>query len=243
VRIVATPEHNLQAYMKACVDAGLKVLLVIARESLPMLNGQQSNLAAAAQHAAQLYQQRYDAQFDALQVCNEPDGQENSSSWVLSPDQVNQVIGAFRAAFPGAFIVGPGLASGNPSKFDGVDVGPLDAIAVHPYGQGVPAEPGLPLFPSPFDFGGEGAHVGQLLDGYRRFGKPIWVTEWGISDTDMADEAASAAYVRRMMRHLHGRGDIRAAIHFCWGDNMVPKFGLHRDNGSPKPAFDEYVTS
>jgi len=248
-RMVATDDHDLRDYMKACQDEGVRVLLLIARESLPTLNKEQTNLGEAAQHAAELYQARYDGHFDALQVCNEPDGPPDSSSWAQSVDDVNLVIQTFRQAFPDAFIVGPGLCSGDPSKFDGVDVSPLNAISVHPYGQGVPAGDGLELFPSPFGFGGEGAHIGHLINNYQQFGKPIWVSEWGSNDTDMANatdmggEANSATYVGRMMRHLRSRGDVDAAFYFCWSDSMVASFGLSRADGGQKSAFAEYVNS
>src|SRR5690349_13487640 len=47
IRIVATGGNDVGDYMKACQDKQVKVLLAIARESLPTLVDDQSNLAEA----------------------------------------------------------------------------------------------------------------------------------------------------------------------------------------------------
>jgi len=234
VRIVATPGHDLTQYMSFCSAAGVKVLLLIASESVPSLG--QMPLGDAAQEAATLYHGRYNGLFDALQVCNEPDGKP-PSSWVQTPDQVNEVLAPFRNTFSGTLIVGPGLCSGDPTQFDGVDLSLLDVVSVHPYGQGVPAAGGLPAFPSPFGFGGD---VEQLLNRYKaRFGKPVWISEWGSNDNDLG-EAGSAEYVERMIKYLRPRNIADVVIYFCWSDSMVPKFGLLRADGTHKPAYDAF---
>src|SRR3954462_1123031 len=87
IRIVATEDKDLGDYMKACQDKHVRVLLAIARESLPTLRDDQSNLGEAARDAAHLYRERYGGRFDALQVCNEPDGNP-PASWVLTSGQV-----------------------------------------------------------------------------------------------------------------------------------------------------------
>jgi len=247
IRIVATEEKDLRDYIKACQDKQVRVLLAIARESLPTLNEEQTNLGEAARHAAHLYRERYGNHFDALQVCNEPDGNP-PSSWVLSSDQVNEVLRPFREIFNDAHIVGPGMCSGDPNRLNGVDLSLVDAISVHPYGQGVPAADGQPAFSSPFGFGGD---VAQLLNRYAtQFNKPVWISEWGINDNDLAQagvsrsgEERAAEYVGRMIGFLHAGGIVQVALYFCWGDNMVPQFGLFRADGSRKPAYEAFKTA
>jgi len=234
VRLVAMPELDMTDYIGQCHDKGMKVLLTIAVQSVP---GARKNELGDFEAAADVYAQRYGGAglIDALQVGNEPDGDPENGSWVLNVDQVNELLTRFRASFQDAFIVGPGMTSGNPDRFDGVNLSLLNAIAVHPYGQGVPE----PVFASPFGLDG---HVGNLLENYSRFNAPIWITEWGARDEDL-EEAGVAEYIGHMIPCLRDRIDVQVAFLFCWSDRMVPHFGLLRDDGSRKPSFERWIAA
>ena len=226
VRLVAMADVDLTNYIQRCQAVGIGVLLVIARESL-------KNDTLSFEEAAQFYGARYDGLVGHLQVGNEPDGHP-PSSWTMTMGSLNRLLVAFRTAFPQTFLVGPGLSSGNPANAAGMDVTLMDAVAVHPYGQGVPG------FASPYGFPG---HVGNLIHNYEvSFGKPIWVTEWGVHRPDFEPngEATVLEYMSRMLTYLRGREDIFGAIYFCWTDAMVPGFGLLQANGTPHPGLEVF---
>ena len=219
VRFVALPGVNLSGYAEACRAFGLKVLLVIARESLV---GDYSETAA-------YYRTMY-SRVNALQVGNESD-HVSGSSWDLPAAKLNELLRAFRTIWPDHVLVGPGLVSGNPSYLDGVDLSLVNAISVHPYGQGTPN------FPSPWGFGG---NVGQLLDRYvaKAGGKPLWITEVGGSANEIG-EATQANYCRAMLGYLGTRIDVQMAMWFSFHDD-VDGFGLVRKNNTPRPAWSAF---
>jgi hypothetical protein len=221
VRLVAKADPDQRSYLDRCKQAGIRTLLVIASESVDGMSWGD---------AAQLYAQRYAASIDALQVGNEPDI-ESPSSWTMKTDDLNRLLATFRGAFPNVFLIGPGLASGQPQRFDGANLSLLNAIGVHPYGQG------LPDWPSPYGFP---SHIGALLDNYAALGKPIFITEWGAQDRELGQDQATE-YVSRMLKYLLARADIPVAFYFCWSDAMVPGFGLCGGDGGRKSSFRAFV--
>lgn len=146
VRMVALP--SLEPYIARCRNAGLRVLLVIARESVAV--------ASVASYAA-----RYRP--DAWAVGNEPD-LVSPSSWSMTAEQYSLL---WREALPllrrqGVPIVTAGLASGQPGWIEPI-VGQLHgchAVAVHPYAK--TAEEARSLIR-------EYRRVTRL---------PVWATEW-----------------------------------------------------------------
>lgn len=117
VRIVATPDHDLSDYFRACQAAGVRVLLVLARES-------GGNYAE--------YRRRYDGLMNAVQVGNEPDGL-GESSWTMTQAELASLGRMARRVWPDLPMLAGGLVSGNPSWLDGCDLSWADRIAVHPY--------------------------------------------------------------------------------------------------------------
>lgn len=248
-RVVAKPDVDLRPWMRDAKARGLKILLVIARESfsqpfeqeerwtmdewLASLQGEWSipvgvsalPYLATCQHYAGLY----GGLVDAVQGGNEAD-HESPSSWTMSPSDLNGLLLAINTAFGAEmYVVGPGLVSGNPEYMNGVDLDLLDAIAVHPYGQRPDALQDWSETPGNF------GTVAGLLDSYRRFQKPIWVTEVGVSTTQVSEDF-QARYCEAMMRSLKLRADVPVAMWFCHDDLMVPEFGLMRESEFPKPA-------
>lgn len=219
IRMVAMANIDLTGYINQCHGLGISVLLLIARESLD-----HDSLSFA--DAASLYAGRYKGLIDQLQVGNEFE-HDGPSSWTLPVETVNELVAAFRQEFPDTFLIGPGMASGQAPKAKGLDVSVMDAISVHPYGQGVP-----PAFASPYGFGG---NVGLLLESYAHFKKPIWITEWGVNTNDFEDRFDLALeYQRRMLSYMRRREDIKAMFYFCWKDPFEPGFALHESDGTPK---------
>jgi hypothetical protein len=209
VRLVALPDVDLTPALRAYRALGIRVLLVLARES-------------GGDYAA--YRDRYAGLVDAIEVGNEPD-LDSPSSWTMTPAELGALGRAARAIWPAATLVLGGLASGQPSWLDGVDLGWCDAVAVHPY-----------LKDS--SLGNDVPDVGELLDGYRAYGKPLVISEWGWWGDD---EERGADEVRDMARWAASTGDVELFCYFCLGDWMVPPFGLYRADGSAKPAADYFM--
>lgn len=103
VRSVAKPES--QKWIAACHGAGLKVLLVVARESLQ----------GTFEQTATFYS-KFDA--DWIQCGNEED-QNSPSSWTLPPSEIIRLGECFRTAMPEAYLVMGGLVSGQPDYLRG----------------------------------------------------------------------------------------------------------------------------
>lgn len=206
-RIVATPEHDLTDWLRGCRDHGVRVLLVLARES-------------GTDYGS--YAGRYAGLVAAVQVGNEPD-LESPSSWTMSPREFADLGHLVRRFFPTTPLVCGGLASGQPGWLDGMDLSWCDSIAVHPYAKDSE---------NPYDLEDQ-PDAQPLIREYRRYGKPIVVTEWGWPGTD---EGRGREEVADMVGWAARTTEIGAYFHFCADDAMVPPFGLLRADSSDKPA-------
>lgn len=183
----------------------------------------------------------------AYQVWNEPDHPVRPD---YSPTLREAVFGrmlrrirdAIKAVDPQALIVTAGLASGNPGWLTTVINSqggslPADIVAFHPYGQ----RPD-PNWPNPnWAFG----YVGNLLNNYYKAGqnKPLWITEMGVKEEDLGNNHDQVAeFLRRYYRTMTNRfsDKVQELFWFCYGDGMVPTFGLRDSAGSPKPAYSAF---
>src|SRR3990167_5095500 len=69
------------------------------------------------------------------QIGNEAD-HTSPSSWTLGEDRFSMLLRNAREALgSGRYLIAGGMVSGNPAYLDGVDLGPVDALAIHGYGQ------------------------------------------------------------------------------------------------------------
>lgn len=204
IRLVLKPEHDLTDWIQDAHRRGLKVLGVIARES--MRDDDWWGMCAE-------YGARY-PMLDAVQPGNEPD-HESPSSWTMAPSDLNDLLAAANVGFPdGMTIVGPGLVSGQPSYLDAVDLDLVDALAIHAYGRRPDNLQNWDEVPGNF------GTLAELFDSYRRFQKPLWCTEWGVS-TDQVSEEFQSRYVEAMMKAFKLRTDVPVSIYFCVDDGMV----------------------
>lgn len=221
VRCVAYPDEDISGWIRACHQYGMKVLLVLARESIGQArSGWAANIAK--------FRGRYGGQPDAWQVGNEAD-HVSPSSWTMSQDDLSMLLRVARFQLgPDVFIVGAGMADGQPSWADSVDWSPVNAFGVHPYAKD-------PNTAQPYE------PIDELFDGYARQGKPLWVTEYHARSLGMA------AALRDDPR-------IQVALAFCYTDRMVDGFGLiedyralndfttaAREQGPPAPQPAEFV--
>jgi hypothetical protein len=212
VRLVALKNVDTCGLALAYRAAGLKTLVVFARESFP------NDVLDLAYYADRLA-----GCVDAVQPGNESDN-AGPSSWTMTQAAYATLVTATRAAFPDTLLVGCGLASGHPEWWTPELDGLVDAVSCHPYGRS-------PVRDWPYqNFG----YVGDLLDGYRaRTAHPLWVTEFGAWDLSY-----QAAYVGGMAATLAARSDVDVALQFCFDDRfMVPTYGLIDGQGHPRDSY------
>jgi hypothetical protein len=225
IRVVLLPDVDLTPWIQDAHSRGLKVLGVIARESIDNMSFSE---------AAKLYSNRYGQSLSALQCGNEPD-HESESSWTMTQSELNGLLATFDRIMEPDLLVGPGLVSGDPHWLDSVDTENLmSAIAVHPYGQRPDNLQDWSETPGNFGV------VGSLLDSYRYHNRPIWVTEVGVSTTQVS-HAFQARYTEAMLKALKLRSDVPVVTWFCADDAMVKEFGLYDINGSPKVAATSFM--
>jgi hypothetical protein len=207
VRIVGMPDVDLSGYFLSLKAAGLKILLVLARES-------------GGDYAR--YTRLYGSLVDVVQIGNEPD-LASPSSWTMAQGDLAALGRAARMAFPRPMpLACAGLASGHPEWLAGVDLSWADAIAFHPYLKDAPNPTDIEDLPD----------VDGLVDGYAAYGLPLLITEWGWWDDR---EPRASEEVRDMVGWAARTGDIEAFFYFCASDGMVPPFGLLKANLRDKP--------
>lgn len=140
----------------------------------------------------------------------------------MDPADLNELLNAFIVTIKNlnskAFIVGPGMVSGQPQYLDAVDLSGLDAIAVHPYAQ----------WPET---------VNGLLKNYAYHGKNILITEFGWPEPNWQ---AQAVWFGRMLEAMHNNPQVLGAINYCWDDAMNPNFGVVK-NGVWKDSADRLL--
>jgi hypothetical protein len=212
VRIVLMREHDLTARFQDYRQLGISILAVFARESLAGFNGGADALA--------YYARTYTPELAALEVGNEPDV-DSPSSWTLSQQQLVEYGRLARAAFPGTRLVCGGLASGHPEWLDGVPLDWCDAIAIHPYLRDAANSGDVEDLPD----------VDDLVYQYQRFGKQVWISEWGWWG---AEERRAVEEVRDMIGWAAATDQVGVFTYFALGDD-VPPFGLLNADGTPKP--------
>jgi hypothetical protein len=227
-------------------DAGIQVLLIIDYSSVagkPASNASDAEWTAYRKKFSDSlrdFASHYGNGIDAWQIWNEPDlmhpggaydpGVPASHYGLMLADAVTTI-----RPYSSRPIVTGGLASGDANYLTqarnaagGLTV---DAVAVHPYGQRAPDN-----WPSPtWGFG----NMSDLFNRYLAFGKPLWVTEIGINDSDTTLYAPYLENVYKLARDQYPNRVVRV-FWFCWSDGMVPPFGLLDANGNAKPAYSRY---
>lgn len=195
----------------------MRVIVVLASESFR--DGDRAAQAAAYAEQLRPY---------CWQIGNEPD-LRSPASWTLTPVEyaalAQDCAGGIRGVQPAALLISAGLAGRDARWLARCGPLPLDGVAVHPYGQ----RPEWTWLPPPWRVG----TVDRWLERYRRYGKPLWITEFGTNDGRI-----QADYVPALYRKLAVRSDVGAACVFCYSDAMVPGFGLVDQRGRPKPVYE-----
>ena len=222
VRLVLKPDRDDSRIFDYIHAHEMKILGVIARESL------RGDTREGWRWAARHYSARYGHILDALQVGNEPD-LVSPSSWTKSASDCSHMCAIFKDAFS-IPIIGPGLASGQPSWLDNFNLDNVDAIAFHPYGK-------WPLdVPVKGDWGY--GPLSDHLSGYGYYHEHLWVTEYGAKDIELGTRHSQ--YIIDMTKRLLAETD--NAFLFCWSDKMDKGFGLHDEQDNRKePLYTNYA--
>jgi hypothetical protein len=225
--------------------SGVKVLLLVDYSSVPGKPPSNASDATWAEYNARFASgvaaiaARYGNNVDAWQIWNEPDlfapgtGYDPGVPAHQFGVMLRDTAAVLRARSSRPIVTG-GLASGDPGYLTRARAAigslPVDAVAVHPYGQRAPDN-----WPNPgWGFG----NMSDLFDRYLAFGLPLWVTEIGT-----VDESVQAAYlgnVYELARSARFAGRVTHVFWFCWSDGMVPPFGIVTAGGAPKPAYWQY---
>lgn len=203
--LVAGREAMLQAFCAALARVHVDPLPVLVRESGPLAN----------------WSRLIDCHF--WQIGNEED-HRSPSSWAMEPAAFSTLLKDARRLLPNAYIVAGGAADGQPGYFDRVDLGPADALGIHPYGRRPTA-----TFPAPdWGFG----PLPEFIAGYKRFGKPIWLTEFGAVLAQFTSQGQRGEYYGRMVESAAAIG-CEAAIPFKYEDAGVPGYGMAGTSALP----------
>lgn len=226
IRFPAWPDVDTDLVAARLADyavAGIGTLLVLDRSAI-------GDDPALWEARIREWRAKYGLWASGWEAGNEPDHASDSSS-TMSPQDFGRLLKiARRALGPQARIIAGGQVSGNPDWLNEVDLSPVDALGVHPYGK-------HPEFDWPFTGWGTG-YLLDLLNGYRRFGKPLAITEIGLAVGDGISEPFQAEYLARTFRALD-RWGVAQACWFALHDD-VKGFGLLRADGSKRPAYDAF---
>lgn len=180
---------------------------------------------------------RYKDSIKHWEVWNEPNLVE---FWTPEPNPTDYATllkaayEAAKSADPSAFILG-GVTAGVDLRFlDKVfSLGALDfldGISVHPYQAPWDAVPNTPLIKVPA--------ISDLCTKYASLPKPIWITEMGISTEGQVSEHDQAKYLPKALLTTVSQRNVERAYWFNltdWGPGG--RFGLCREDGTPKPSF------
>jgi len=218
VRVVGERDVDDAAYFRDLTDRGIRVWLVLARESFkgfgPMrADGQPTPETITAAMAE--YVRRYGGLLDVVEAGNEPD-LNSPSSWTQSADDFERLLWRARDQFGSEQqIVTGGLASGHPEWLEEVDslerhgLDWVNGVAIHPYGQA--PDDRFPFVPEWY-FGRVTDLVASYrdwLDAHGRPDKKLYISEWGAPawDFDTTREIPEGAddVVRLLQRTRGGR--------------------------------------
>ncbi len=187
----------------------------------------------------------------AYQIWNEGDIEGPSSRAVSASDfapVLNEVSKHIKRNAPAAPVVFGGLASGAGHAVRYVqDVRaalggrlPVDAVAVHPYGQ-YPPTMGVPSIPTGW-FGALDVAMNTYIKGFGDI--PIWITEIGISETKPIPQIhwpAISDYMRQLCAYIerHYAKHVEVLIWFAWSDSMR-EAGITRSRKPKQPIYDTF---
>jgi hypothetical protein len=215
VRFPVRRDSDDLSFIQELLKRNILPWLVLDKDAF---TGYPSNIAALRDYAA-----RYADQGVVWEMGNEPDI-TSPSSWTMSPEVYSDFLKTARAGLGAdAYIVAGGLASGQPQWLDTVDLSPVNAVAVHPYGKwpsDTPVNGGWgfgPVLPLLFAYRD---HLNQR--GWQRI--PLHVTEYGAPANELGGKYQS--YIRDMTRVLAESPLVSYALQFCLTDQDVNQFGL-----------------
>ncbi len=232
-----------QSQIAAFRSGGIRVMLLVdyASVSTPSPGSSGSSSAWSSyetQYISALSSlvNTYGSGIDAWEIWNEPDlaaqaGYDPHVPPATFGKMLKDASSTVHAKSSAPVVVG-GLASGNPNYLTQAKTAAgglyADAVGIHPYGQRAPD--GWPN--SSWGFG----NMSSLFSGYLAFGKPLWLTEIGTTDT-----TNQAQYLKNVYNLAASYGSqVPEVFWFCWSDAMVSPFGVVDSSGGHKASFGAY---
>ena len=232
-----------QSQIAALRSGGIRVMLLVDYSSVGTASPGTSGSSSAwssyeTQYISKLSSlvSTFGSGIDAWEIWNEPDLTANGGYDPYVPpatfgQMLKDAYSTVHAKSSAPVIVG-GLASGNPNYLTQAKnaVGGLyaDAVGIHPYGQRAPN--GWPN--SSWGFG----DMSTLFSNYLAFGKPLWLTEIGTTDS-----TNQAQYLKNVYNLAASYGSqVPEVFWFCWSDAMVSPFGVLDSSGGHKAAYAAY---
>ena len=222
---------------------GTKVLLVLLQDTYwgtgPWNDGSWAAFTAGFSARAGEIAAHYKGQVTAYEIWNEQDNISPSSIYI-APENYAPLLAAtakaIHAADKAAKVVSGGLASGNPIGYLTAvrtacgGVLPCDAIGFHPYGK-------TPPNTAVFDWQSN-TLAPALKAVYSAFSLPIWITEIGVPEVDVNNQAlwpVIGTYMRNTFTLIHSTlwSIAPVLIWFGWSDSM-DSAGIVHDNQSHK---------
>ncbi len=214
VRLIARRDPAVYTYCKQLQQAGIKVGMVLARESF----GTRLTTQAVTDRILS-YVQRI--QPDFWVTGNESDADllsvPSPASWTMKASSYHRfairVVAALRAGYTIYYagktpvIIGGGLVSGQPSWLAGRDWSFLDGFDIHPYSKSA-------------------SEAQQLLEAYRQYIDKLYVCEWSRPVEEIKD-------FQIMLNE-----ETEANCWMCYSDGQVDGMGLLDKNGNKKPEYD-----
>jgi hypothetical protein len=238
-----TPEQAFAHYGKIVDDyraAGIRTLMILNWESYwghgPWDNGDWPKYARDFASYVRGVAQRFRGRVAAYQIWNEGDNPNNPSTCVYAPPETYAPIllqagRAIKEVDPGALVVFGGVCGGAANNVQYIKQTrtamqgewPVDAVAMHPYGQHVAPDAHLPLS----RFGMLHDYLAVVTQGLP--GIPIWITEIGVplDDWNSADNPnfywdEIAEYLRGVYAEVeqHWQERVPVVFWFAWSNKM-----------------------
>lgn len=220
-------------YASALQTAGVQRFLTFDMDSYRRFGDphKRSTWLLAHQHTAEAF----GGLVDVVNPFNEPDGTGDESS-TMSVSEVNQILAICKAEWPSSVkLVGVGDVTGQgKAYYDQIEIDLLDGIDAHLYAKFPPTHNPGPNF-----------SLERALDHYLTIGKPLYLSEIGISSwlpngtTGPGYEETQARFLFDTLSYIRARADVVMCCWFC--AHPYDGWGLWDQEWRFKPAGERFM--
>ncbi len=245
-------------YIDSLVNAGKKVILVYTHQTYgegvydwdTMTTPRWQELSARFAEFLQVIAKQYRGKIAAHQIWNEQDAYKGAVASVrIEPIDyaylLTMAIQSIRSVDPSTPIITGGHTSGpqggaNYAKttFAAMPAGVRpDGVAAHPYGRGAGDVPKYQPFGS----------IDETIKWYSQVmpGKPVWITEWGVLDSNNEPTEDITRYAKGFLDRLQTKhaGKVAATVWYAWAESMHNGYGLvNKAEQAREPLYTTYTS-